>query len=323
MNSETTSRIAVVIPCYRGVDSILDVIDAIPDRVTLIYCVDDACTEGTGQVINDKCADRRVKIIRHENNQGVGGAMVSGYRAALEDDMDIVVKIDSDGQMDPRLIPVFIQPVINGQADYTKGNRFYRLEDLASMPKIRLFGNAVLSFMCKLSSGYWQIFDPNNGYTAIHCRVLRMIPLEKISKGYFFESDMLFRLNTLRAVVQDIPISSVYRDEISGINIFRELFVFGIRHTGNFYKRIFYNYFLRDFSVASVELVLGMVMFLFGLIFGSYQWLESYRLGIVASSGTVMLAALPVIIGLQLLLSALNYDIENTPKTVLHPLLER
>ena len=133
---------------------------------------------------------------------------------------------------------------------------------------------------------------------------------------------MLFRLNTLRAVVQDIPITSVYRDEVSSLNIFRELFVFSLNHTCNFVKRIFYNYFLRDFSVASVELLIGSTSLVFGLVFGIYKWVESSEQGIAASSGTVMLAALPVIIGLQLLLSALNYDIENTPKIALHPLLD-
>lgn len=315
-------RIAAVIPCYQGRSKILEVIHKVPDIVTRIYCVDDACTEETGQLIQQECHDERVKVITHAANQGVGGAMVTGYQAALADQMDIIVKLDSDGQMDPELVPVFVQPVLNGQADYTKGNRFFRLEDLEGMPKTRLLGNAVLSFMCKLSSGYWQIFDPNNGYTAIHASVLKLIPLDKINKGYFFESDMLFRLNTLRAVVQDIPITSIYRDETSNINIVRELFVFSFNHSRNFIKRIFYNYFLRDFSVASIEWVIGPVLIVFGLYVGIDKWIESFELGVSATAGTVMLAALPIIIGLQLLLSALNYDIENTPKTVLHNLLD-
>ncbi|MCG8325809.1 MAG: glycosyltransferase family 2 protein [Thiotrichales bacterium] len=314
-------RIAAVIPCYRGRDSVLDVIHNIPDIVTRIYCIDDACTEGTGQWIEQECRDDRVKVIRHEANRGVGGAMVTGYQAALDDNMDIVVKLDSDGQMDPALIPVFVQPILNGQADYTKGNRFFRLEDLSSMPKIRLLGNAILSFMCKLSSGYWQLFDPNNGYTAIHASILKMIPLEKINPGYFFESDMLFRLNTLRAVVQDIPITSVYKNESSSMNILRELFVFGFNHIKNFFKRIFYNYFLRDFSVASIEWVLGPALILSGFYIGVDKWIESVEMGISATAGTVMLAALPIIMGLQLLLSALNFDIFNQPSKPLHTIL--
>ncbi len=315
-------RIAVVIPCYQGSEKILDVIGRIPDIVTRIYCVDDACTEATGDVVSRECRDERIKVIFHEENMGVGGAMVTGYRAALADRMDIVVKLDSDGQMDPALIPRFIHPILEGKADYTKGNRFFRLEDLRSMPKLRLAGNAILSFMNKLSSGYWQIFDPNNGYTALHAKVLAMLPLDKIHKGYFFESDMLFRLNTVRAMVVDIPIPAVYENETSNLKIRKEIFVFAFKHAGNFCKRIFYNYFLRDFSIASLELVTGLVLFLFGIIFGTYSWISSYEQGIAASSGTVMLAALPVIIGLQLLLSAMNYDIENTPVTALHPLLD-
>src|SRR5690606_32001950 len=149
--------------------------------------------------------DPRVRVIRHASNLGVGGAVITGYQAAIADGMDILVKLDGDGQMDASLIPDFIEPIINGEADYTKGNRFFDLEELRSMPRIRLIGNAVLSFMTKFSSGYWNLFDPTNGFTALHADVARYLPLSKISKRYFFESDMLFRLNTLRAVVHDIP----------------------------------------------------------------------------------------------------------------------
>lgn len=314
-------RIAAVIPCFKGRASVLDVINQIPDIVTKIYCVDDGCTEQTGEMVRQQCGDERVKVLTHEKNQGVGGAMVTGYKAAIADDIDIVVKLDADGQMDPGLLPVFVEPILNAQADYTKGNRFFRLEDLSSMPKIRLLGNAILSFLCKLSSGYWQLFDPNNGYTAIHTSVLKLIPLDKINKGYFFESDMLFRLNTLRAVVLDIPQTSVYKDEVSSMNILREIFIFGINHAKNFVKRIFYNYFLRDFSVASIEWVLGPTLICFGLYIGTDKWVESAAMEVSATAGTVMLAALPIIVGLQLTLSALNFDIQNSPKIVLHSIL--
>ncbi len=321
MKEQKPIKIAVVIPCYQGRSSVVEVINQIPDSVAAIYCVDDACTENSGEWIRQQCHDDRVRVIEHEKNLGVGGATLTGYRAALKDRMDIVIKLDCDGQMNPKLIPYFVQPLIQGQADYTKGNRFFRLEDLRNMPKVRLLGNAVLSFMCKLSSGYWQLFDPNNGYTAIEADVLRQLPLDKIHNGYFFESDMLFRLNTLRAVVLDVPITSVYKNEISNINLFREIFVFGFNHAANFSKRIFYNYFLRDFSVASIEWILGPLLILGGLLFGLDKWVESASLGVSATAGTVMLAALPIIIGIQLLLSALNYDIQNTPKIVLHKLL--
>jgi len=157
--------------------------------------------DASGKFVKEHCHDLRVHVIYHESNLGVGGAVMTGYRAALKDGADIIVKIDGDGQMDASLISNFIEPILAGEADYTKGNRFFNLEEIRSMPGLRLFGNAVLSFMTKLSSGYWDLFDPTNGYTAIHVDVARHLPFNKISSRYFFETDMLFRLNTLRSVV--------------------------------------------------------------------------------------------------------------------------
>lgn len=318
-----TFNISVVIPCYREKNHILDVIDKIPEYVNNIICVDDCCPDDTGEYIKSNCNDKRVSVITHENNQGVGGAMITGYKAALESRSDIIIKIDGDGQMNPEIIPGFINPIISGHSDYTKGNRFFDVEKISSMPKIRILGNAALSFMNKLSTGHWQIFDPNNGYTAIHANVLNLLPLNKIHKGYFFESDMLFRLNIMRAVVTDIPMDSMYGNESSHLGIGKALFTFSTNHIKNFMKRLVYNYFLRDFSIASVELILGPIMILFGVLFGSIKWVESVQATTEATAGTVMLAALPVIIGLQLALSALSYDIDNAPKRPLHPLLDQ
>ena len=131
--------------------------------------------------------------------------MVTGYRAALEDGAAIVVKLDGDGQADPGLIPSLVGPILAGQCDYIKGNRFFNPENLSNMPKVRLLGNAILSFLSKASTGYWSIMDPTNGLTAISVPVLRLLPLEKLPKGYFFETDILFRLNAVRAVVEDFP----------------------------------------------------------------------------------------------------------------------
>ncbi|GHU35112.1 hypothetical protein AGMMS50256_29780 [Betaproteobacteria bacterium] len=197
----------------------MEVIHAIPPFVSRIYVVDDACPDNSGDFVERNCKDERIFVIRHAENQGVGGAVMTGYKAALEDGMDIFVKIDGDGQMDPSLIPSFVAPIAAGEADYTKGNRFFDLEEIQAMPKVRLFGNAALSFMTKLSSGYWDLFDPTNGYTAIHRDVASHLPFDKISRRYFFESDILFRLNILRAVVADTPMSAKYGDEVSGLKI--------------------------------------------------------------------------------------------------------
>jgi glycosyltransferase involved in cell wall biosynthesis len=310
----TPTTVAVVIPCYRVVPAVLEVLEKIGPEADRIYCVDDACPDESGSFIQKQCRDPRVRVVRHQKNQGVGGATVTGFRAALEDGAEIVVKIDGDGQMDPALLPRFLNPILSGRADYCKGNRFFSVESVQSMPPIRLLGNALLSFITKLSSGYWNIFDPTNGYLAIHSRVLAELPLGKIHPRYFFESDMLFRLNTIGAVVEDVPMNARYADEHSSLRVGRVLLPFLFNHVRNFGKRIVYNHFLRNFSAASVELALGLVSLLFGVLFGVVRWWHSFQSGVPVTAGTVMLAALPVILGSQLLLSFLNYDVRNIPQ---------
>lgn len=310
--------LAVVIPAYKVRQHVLGVVAGIGPEVDRIYVIDDACPEQSGSWVQSRCADARVTVVCHESNQGVGGAVLTGYAHALADGMDIVIKVDGDGQMDPALIPDIVFPITAGQADYTKGNRFYELESLRVMPRTRLIGNAVLSFVSKLSSGYWNLFDPTNGYTAVHRGVLERIPLEKISRRYFFESDMLFHLNIVRAVVVDVPMHARYGAEQSNLRILRVLPDFLRKHTSNFFKRIFYNYYLRDMSVASFELPLGLSLLIFGFVFGTMHWLDSAARGDVTPAGTVVLAALPVILGTQLLLAFLAYDIANVPRRTLH-----
>jgi glycosyltransferase involved in cell wall biosynthesis len=309
--------IAVVVPCYRVKDRVLDVLGRIGPEVTQIYCVDDACPEQSGKAIEQGCADRRVRVLYLAENQGVGGAVMTGYRAALEARADIVVKLDGDGQMDPRSIAAFTRPIALGLADYTKGNRFYNLENLRQMPWLRLMGNAVLSFMSKFSTGYWGIVDPTNGYTAVHTKVLRLLPLDKISRRWFFETDVMFRLNTIGAVVVDVPMEPVYAGERSSLNIGRVLPEFLWKHSRNYAKRVFYNYFLRGFSIASVELVLGLALTVFGVSFSLLKWSEAGARNQFASAGTVMIGALCIILGFQLLLSFLNEDMRAMPRTPL------
>jgi len=315
--------IAVVIPCYRVKKHIITVLSSIGPEVSIIYVVDDCCPENTGDYVISNFVDPRVVVYKHEFNQGVGAAVLTGYRAAILDNVDVIVKIDGDGQMDPNLIPIFVEPILSGRADYTKGNRFFNLEDVMEMPKIRIFGNAVLSLLTKLSSGYWGIFDPTNGYTAIHSSVANFLPLSKISNRYFFESDMLFRLNTIRAVVLDVPMSAKYSDEISNLKISKVIFEFLGRHMKNFIKRIFYNYYLRDMSLASIELPVGITMLLFGLIFGFYNWAISIDMNIAAPTGTIMLSVLPILFGLQLILAFFAQDMSFTPKNPIHLILNK
>ena len=311
-------RVAVVIPCYRVTQHVLNVIASIGNEVWRIYVVDDACPDGSGKHVEAHCLDQRVRVVYHESNQGVGGAVMTGYREAIADGAEVIVKVDGDGQMDTSLISNFVEPILAGEADYTKGNRFFDLEEIRAMPRMRLFGNAALSLMAKLSTGYWDLFDPTNGYTAIHADVARHLPFSKISQRYFFETDILFRLNTLRAVVVDVPMDAKYGDEVSNLKISKIVGEFLVKHARNFLKRIFYNYYLRDLSLASIELPLGLVLLVAGISFGGYHWLESARTGVVTPAGTVMLAALPILMGLQFVLAFLGYDIASVPRRPRH-----
>ncbi len=319
---ETEARVAVVIPCYKVNAHVLGVIERIGPWCDRIYCVDDACPDGSGDHIEAHCDDDRVQVIRRERNGGVGAATMTGYRAALDDGMDVVVKIDGDGQMDPRFAPRLVAPILRGEADYTKGNRFFSAETVAAMPRLRLVGNAGLSFLTKLSTGYWDLFDPTNGFTAIHTTVVRELPLDRVHPRYFFESDMLFRLATLRARVVELPLVATYADERSNLSEFDALLRFPGLHARNLMKRVLYNYFLRNFSVASLNLVVGLSLLGFGVSFGSVSWALSALTGQPSTAGTVMLAGLPVFLGIQLLLSFLQHDVASVPRDPLHLRIE-
>lgn len=310
--------IAVVIPCHRVSAQIMGVLADIGPECNSIYVVDDACPENTGDLVERECHDPRVRVIRNPKNLGVGGAVLAGYRAALDGGAFVIVKIDGDGQMDASLLPRLVQPILDGEADYAKGNRFFDLDGLDAMPNLRLIGNSLLSFTSKVSSGYWNIFDPTNGYTAIHAEVARALPMHKIANGFFFESDLLFRLGILRAVVCDVPMPALYGDEKSNLKVRHIVGVFARSHIANTFKRVFYNYYLRNFNVASIEIIAGIALMSFGSWFGITRWLVGIEQNVAQTSGTVMVAALPVIVGFQLVLSALNYDLQNVPREVLH-----
>ena len=311
--------IAAVVPCYREKHQIMTVLSKFDVLINHIIVIDDACPEKTGEFVRENANDPRIQVVIHEKKLGVGGATISGYQKAFELGADIIVKVDGDGQMDPAMIHTLVQPILRGEADYAKGNRFYRLNGLAKMPGVRLFGNLVLSFASKMSSGYWKIFDPTNGFTAIHQKVAQELALDKISNDYFFESDMLFQLNIARAVVADVPIQAIYGEETSSLKISHILFLFVGKHLANFFRRIAYSYFLRDFSIASIELIIGLIFVTFGAIFGGLEWYKSTVTGTTATAGTVIIAALPLLVGSQLLISFLNFDVNNQPNQPLHP----
>lgn len=309
-------KIAVVIPAYRVSETLCQVISSLPDWIDVIIVVDDACPQHSGRRAEQLGSDK-IQIVFHPVNQGVGGAVVTGYRKALEMGCDIIVKVDGDGQMNPSYISALIAPLVGDEADYAKGNRFCDFSALRSMPKIRLFGNNVLSFLEKLFSGYWHIMDPTNGFTAIHQRVVRKLNLDKIAKGYFFESDMLLHLNLINAVVRDVPIPARYGNETSSLSVKKTIIQFPPRLFYGLMKRIFFNYFIYDFNMASVYLISGIPLFLWGILFGAYQWIDSCVTQTPKTAGTIMLAALPLILSLEMLLQAINIDIQRAQQNQL------
>ncbi len=315
----TAARIAAVVPCYRVGRVVLDVIRRIGPEVERIYCVDDCCPDDSGGLIEREANDPRIRVLRNPQNLGVGGAMRTGYQAAIADGMTIAVKIDGDGQMAPELLPQLVKPIVDGEADYVKGNRFFSIDQVRGMPPVRIFGNAALSFATKLSTGYWSLFDPTNGYTAIHTAVLAELPLDRIADRYFFESDMLFRLNVARARVVDMPMTAVYGNEKSNLKVSRVLVPFAMGHLRNLLTRVFYNYFLRDFQIASLELLLGTIATTFGTIVGAYLWIENGVRGVYTQPGPVMIAALPILTGIQLLLAFFSFDIHAEPSRAIYP----
>jgi len=301
-------RVAVVIPSYKVSRHIARVIETLPEEIDDIIVIDDACPENSGDVAQ-KLNNPKVEVFRHTENKGVGGAMKTGYEAALKKGAHLVVKLDGDGQMDPNQIHNLLIPLLTNKADYTKGNRLYSLKTVRSMPKVRLFGNVVLSFLSKISTGFYQIFDPNNGFTAISADALNLLEFSEINERYFFESDMLYQINSVGLQAVDVPMTAIYADEVSNLRVGHSIFYFLARHTKNAFKRIFLTYFVRDFSVATLQLILGLAIGTWGIILGITSWLHSMNSGTPSQPGTIVLVAILCITGLQLLLSFINYDI--------------
>ncbi|WKZ47000.1 MAG: glycosyltransferase family 2 protein [Anaerolineales bacterium] len=315
-------NIVVVVPCYRVEREIQTVLQGIPKFVKRIIVVDDASPDSTSTVVSAIAAkDKRITLVRHTSNQGVGGAMATGFRKALELGAQIVVKIDGDGQMDTTHLPELIAPLINGQADYTKGNRFRDFVSLQQMPLVRRVGNMGLAFLSKAATGYWNLFDPTNGFTAIRAEVLAELPLEKIDHTYYFETSMLANLYLLGAVVKDVPMPARYRSEVSNMLIHRILFQFPFKLFGTLLKRLVLKNYIYDFTMGSIYILVGFPLLLFGLIFGSIKWIQYASLNIPAPTGTVMLPTLSVLLGIQLLLSAIEIDLRSVPKEPLSELL--
>jgi glycosyltransferase involved in cell wall biosynthesis len=308
-------NLAVVIPAYLVEDEIEAVLQELPDYLRHIIVVDDASPDNTSELVTALAShDKRIVLVQHEQNQGVGGAMATGFKEALELGAQVIVKIDGDHQMDPVHIPALVSPLLEGKADYTKGNRFRDFDMLQHMPLIRRIGNLGLSFLTKAATGYWNCFDPTNGFFAIRAEILKELPLERIDRRYFFETSMLANLYLLGAYILDVSIPARYRGERSSLSIWRVLFEFPAKLFATLLRRILLRYFLIDFSMVSVYLLTGIPLILFGLIFGSVKWIQYLELGVPAPTGTVILPTLALILGIQILLSAIEIDMNAAPK---------
>lgn len=305
--------IYVIIPCYNVADHIEQVVASMPPEVDGIIAVEDGSTDATGDVLR-RIDEPRNLLIPHATNGGVGAAMVTGFRAAAEKGADILVKVDGDGQMDPAYLPALLDALIEGEYDYAKGNRLLHREGLAQMPRARRIGNLVMTLLTKLASGYWHVLDPQNGFVAIKRSTWLLLDHKLIDSGYFFENDMLVQLNIVDARIKDIPMPARYGSERSHVRLSRVIPRFAgllVRRTG---YRFYTKYILRDFSPIALFVLSGLPLVTWGGVFGAWAWWMSIRTGVPASTGTVMLSVLPLIIGFQLLLQALVLDITESPR---------
>lgn len=307
------TRIHVVIPAYNVAVQIGNVLKGLPSFVDAVTVVDDCSTDDTLEAARAS-ADGRVAVLTSPVNRGVGGAMVGGFRDALGHPDGIIVKMDGDDQMDPAYLPRLLDPIIDGRCDYAKGNRFLFDRELAVMPKPRLVGNFILTFFTKLASGYWNVFDPQNGYLAIHSAALRLLDLDRLARRYFFENDMLINLNIFDLRVKDVPIPARYGNERSSMSIAKVLCSFPLHLFHGYWYRFYRKHVLRDFSAVALFMLTGLPLLSFGVCFGAYTWLQSFLRNQFASTGTVMLSVLPFLVGFELVLQALVLEIKETPK---------
>jgi len=307
-----------IIPAYKAASSVCDVIRSVLAFVDVVIVVDDACPQGSGDAAASAFAGNpRVHIVRRAFNGGVGAAVKTGLAECVEMNPSVIVKIDADGQMDPSYIPSIVGCF---EADpslvYVKGNRFVNASILTRMPKVRLFGNAALSLFVKFASGYWNVLDPTNGYVAFNGRTLSELGWQNFSDTYFFEMSVLCELGLRQLPIAEIEMQSIYGGEHSSLSVRRSLWEFPGKLLRLFLRRLSLQYFLFDINLGSLYLLFGSILLLGGIGFGIAEWIQTGVTHQARSAGTIMLVALPQLIGVQLLLNALMYDVQFAPKTV-------
>lgn len=301
-------KIAVVVPCYKVERHIEKVVADIPSFIDHIILVNDCSPDNTLQFLNKMASERdNVTVVSNEKNEGVGGAMLTGFVKAQELDCDVIVKIDGDGQMDCSYIGKMIDK-ISDNADFVKGNRFFDRKMLSQMPFIRQLGNIGVGFMVKLASGYYSISDPTNGFFCIKSDIVKKINFNKIAKRFFFESSLLIELYYTGATIKEISMPAIYADEKSNLSVFKTLVTFPPKLLRAFIRRIALRYFIYDFNIGSLYILFGLPTFLFGVTFGAIKWYQYSLINQTAPTGTIMIAVLSIVLGFQSLLAAAQYD---------------
>jgi glycosyltransferase involved in cell wall biosynthesis len=303
-------QVAVVVPAYDEERLVGDTIRGIPEFVDRIYVVDDASRDGTGTAAQN-AGDGRVVVVRHEQNSGVGAAIVTGYRRAVADGVDVTCVMAADNQMDPSDLERIALPVARGEVDYAKANRLVSGEAWQVMPHTRYFGGAILSFLTKIASGYWHVADSQSGFTAASKEILEQLDLERVYPRYGFPNDMLVHLNVWNARVRDIPSRPVYGvGERSDLKIPRVVPRISWLLVKGFFWRMKEKYVIRDFHPLVFFYAFGFLMTLLGLGLGIAEVVLRI-MGNAVSVGTVVLVALLLIFGSQFTLFAMWFDMES------------
>lgn len=305
-------RVGVVVPAHNEQVHIATVITTMPDLVDHIVVVDDASTDDTA-ALAEKVGDPRVQVVRRARNGGVGAAILDGHRVMRELEVDASVVMAGDAQMDPDYLEPLLDPIADGRVGFSKANRFFSATSYRGMPRYRVFGNVVLSFLTKMASGYWHLFDPQNGYTALGKQALHRLDLDAISMGYEFENSLLVHLNVLEVPACDVPIPAVYGNEVSGIKLGKVVPRLLRTLWKGFWFRIRHRYVAPSFSPVALLLFSGLALLAFGLLVGVFVVWHSIGPE-TASAGTVLLSATPAMTGIHLLVNALLLDIQGSPK---------
>ncbi len=306
------ARIGVVIPCYNEQRLVGRVIETMPAFVDRMYVVDDCSSDDTVEVVRAYASrdPKRVVLIEHRENQGVGGAIATGYKAALADRVEVTAVMAGDAQMDPEDLSAVIAPVVRDECDYTKGNRLFTGETWRIMPKVRYLGNSMISLLTKIASGYWHVADSQSGYTAINLRALQTIDWDRMYKRYGQPNDQLVRLNVYNFRVRDVTVNAVYNiGERSGIKPFRIIPRLSWLLLRLFFFRLLQKYVIRDFHPLLFFYAAGMVLFPAGTLFGLYMVVNRILTGPVAGT-SALFAAFLVITGLQFLFFAMWFDMD-------------